>query len=167
MRTVNGVAFGTNGVTNSYDDSYALIKSLSGGDQTVEAVVYRDPSLGSGSVNEVELLLRFNDDTGNARGYECLFNAYGGFDILRWNGPFGDVTNMSLSYTGQGSPLVTGDVLKAMIVGNVITIYKNGTLLARASDSAIATGSPGMATYTKAGTNPALLGFTSYSATSK
>ena len=167
MRTVNGVAFGTNGVTNSYDDSYALLKGLAGADQTVEVVVYRDPSLGSGAVNEVELLLRFNDDTGNARGYECLFNAYGGFDILRWNGPFGDVTNMSLTNTGQGSPLATGDVLKATITGNAIAIYKNGALMARAVDSAIATGSPGMATFTKAGTNPALLGFTSYSATSK
>ena len=84
------MAYGTNGVTNSYDDSYAMLTGSFGADQTIEAVISRDQSLSPGPTHEVELLLHFSDDSGNARGYECLYNWYGGTAIVRWNGPFGD-----------------------------------------------------------------------------
>ena len=44
MQTFGGVAFGTNGVTNGYDDSYALLSGF-GPDQTAEATVFRDASV--------------------------------------------------------------------------------------------------------------------------
>jgi hypothetical protein len=166
VQTVGGVAFGTNGVTNTYDDSYALLSGF-GPDQTVEAVVYRDPSLPAGSTHEVELLLRFSDDSGNARGYECLFAHYGGFDIVRWNGPQGNFTNMSLVQTGYlGRQLVTGDVIKATIVGNTITTYVNGTLVAKAIDSTFSNGQPGVGFFVRPDGSSKLLGLTSYKATS-
>jgi len=114
------------------------------------------------------LLLRFSDDNGNARGYECLFNWYGGFDIVRWNGGFGDFTLLPLTQSGYlGRNLVTGDVIKATIVGNVITTYINGVLMARASDSTFKTGQPGISFFVRPGGSNALLGITSYSVTSK
>ena len=168
MRTANGIAHGSNGVTNSYDDSYALLSGSFGADQTAQAVVYRDPSLPANGTHELELLLRFSDDNGNARGYECLFNAYGGYDIVRWNGPFGDIKSLSLTQSGYlGRPLATGDVIKATIIGNVITTYVNGELMARAVDSTFTSGKPGISFFAPAGGNPALLGITSYSVTTK
>ena len=56
----------------------------------------------------------------------------------------------------------TGDVVRATIVGNVITAYKNGVQLAQVTDKTYATGSPGMGF--NEGTNGDY-GFTNYSAT--
>ena len=53
MQTFGGVAFGTNGVTDGDDDSYALLSGF-GPDQTAEAVVYRDASLTPTTTHEVE-----------------------------------------------------------------------------------------------------------------
>jgi hypothetical protein len=168
VRTANGFAYGTNGITNSYDDAYALLAGSFGPDQTIEAVIYRDPSLPSGAVNEVELLMRMSDDSGNVRGYEALFNASGNFDIVRWNGPFGSFTNLPLSQSGYwGRPLVSGDVVKATIIGNVITTYINGVLMAKATDSTFKTGQPGMGFFIRPGYGQAGLGLTSYTVTSK
>ena len=168
VQTVSGAAFGTNGVTNSYDDSYALLTGTFGADQTAEAVVVRNESLSPGPTHEVELLLRFSDDTNNARGYECLFSWYGGIQLFRWNGAFGDFTALSTTGTGSlGRNLRTGDVLKASIVGSVITVFINGVELARATDSVIKTGRPGISFFVRPGGSQTLLGFSSYSVTSK
>ena len=122
VQTLGGVAFGANGVGQTYDDSYALLSGF-GADQTVEAVVYRDTSLSPGSSHEVELLLRFSDDSGNARGYECMFAYYGAASIVRWNGPQGNFAVLPLVQSGYlGRQLVSGDVVKATIVGNTITM---------------------------------------------
>ena len=162
------MAYGTNGVTNSYDDSYATLTGSFGPDQTIEAVVFRDQSLSPGPTHEVELLLRFSDDSGNARGYECLFNWYGGLAIVRWNGSFGDFTPLATTGAGSlGRELVSGDKIKASIVGNVISTYINGVLVGQAVDSTFKTGQPGISFFVRPGGNPALLGITSYTATSK
>ncbi|HTG04552.1 MAG TPA: hypothetical protein VK635_10930 [Bradyrhizobium sp.] len=170
VRTANGIAFGTNGSMDTYDDSYALLSGF-GPNQTAQAVVFRSPGLvSSGITHEMELLLRFSDDTGNARGYECLFNYAGGVEIVRWNGPLGNFT--SLNFTGGagnlGRDLVSGDVIKATIVGNVISTYINGVLRAQATDSTFTTGQPGIGFFTRpAGVadNPNF-GMTSYTASS-
>jgi hypothetical protein len=166
VQTVGGAAFGTNGVTDTYDDSYALLAGF-GPDQTIEAVVYRDPNLQPVSTHEVELLLRFSDDPSNARGYECLFDLRGGFSIVRWNGPQGDFAHVQLVQSGYlGRQLVTGDVLKATIVGNTITMYVNGMLLAKGIDSAISHGQPGIGFFIRPPGSSKLLGLTSFTATS-
>jgi len=163
--TVGGVAFGTN-AGQSYDDSYSLLSGF-GPDQTVEAVVYRDQTLQPVSTHEIELLLRFSDDSGNARGYECLFDYYGGFAIMRWNGPQGDFAHVHLVASGYlGRQLVTGDVIKATIVGNTITMSVNGMLLAKGIDSAFSNGQPGIGFFIRPDGSNKLLGVTSYSASS-
>ena len=171
MQTVGGVAFGTNGVTNSYDDSYALLNGTFGPDQTAEAVVFRDPTLTPGSSHEVELLLRFSDDANNARGYECLFNYNGGIQIMRWNGAMGDFTPLpGVPGAGVGSlgrPLISGDVVKASIVGNVISTYLNGTLMAQAIDSTFANGRPGISFFIRPDGSPLLLGLSSYTVSTR
>jgi hypothetical protein len=167
VRTANGIAFGTNGVTNSYDDSYAYLVGAFGPDQTVEAVVYRSPSLPSDAANEVELLLRVSDDANNVRAYEVNWQAFGGQAIVRWNGPFGSFTMLSTTQINYfNRPLMNGDVLKATIVGNVITMYVNGVPTLRATDATLTNGSPGIGFFLRPGFVPNGIGFTSLNVTS-
>jgi hypothetical protein len=166
VRTANGIAFGTNGTANTYDDSYALLSGF-GPDQQAEAVVFRSPTLKSGITHEVELLLRFSDDAYNARGYECLFSYDGGVQIVRWNGALGDFTVLPTSGAGKfGRELVSGDVTKATIVGKVISTYINGVLRAQTIDSNFASGQPGIGFFTRPGGNSENFGMTSYTASS-
>jgi hypothetical protein len=153
VRTANGIAFGTNGARDDYDDSYALLSGF-GPDQTAEAVVFRSPSLVTNDMitHEVELLLRFADDATTARGYECLFNYAGNLEIVRWNGPIGNFTPLHLTGAGQGSlgrDLMTGDVIKATITGNTIRSYINGVLMVEAIDSTYSSGQPGISFFTR------------------
>jgi hypothetical protein len=151
VRTANGIAFGTNGSKDTYDDSYALLSGF-GPNQQAQAVVFRSPSLVStGTSHEMELLLRFSDDAGNARGYECLFSYAGGVEIVRWNGPMGSFLSLPFK-AGAGKldrDLMSGDVIKATIVGNVISAYINGVLIFQAVDSTFTTGQPGIAFFTR------------------
>ena len=104
-----------------------------------------------------------------ARGYECLFAFFGGVQIVRWNGTQGNYTVLR-STTGSehlGRGLASGDVVKANITGNVISVYVNGVLLARATDSAYATGQPGIGFFTRPGGNSAHLALSKFTATSK
>jgi hypothetical protein len=116
----------------------------------------------------VELLLRFADDSNGARGYECLFAHYGSVQIVRWNGTKGDFYALPLTGGAQslGRDLVSGDRIRASIVGNVINVYVNDILMAQATDTTFATGQPGISFFTRPGGNSAHFGLTSFSATS-
>lgn len=162
VRTADGIAFGSNGITNTYDDSYAYLSGFSA-DQQGEATVYRSPTL-IGKPHEVELLLRWADSPGNARGYECLTNHLGAVHIVRWNGRFADFTVLGDGSVGRA--LVSGDVIKANVIGNVISVYVNGALIVRVKDSVWRTGQPGIGFFRRTqGASPDLA-FTNYMATS-
>ena len=167
VSTANGIAFGTNGITNDYDDSYALLSGF-GPDQQAEAVVFRSPNLVRGITHEIELLLRFSDDANSARGYECLFNYQGDVQLVKWNGAPGDFTPLTIAGGAGGlfRELVSGDVIKATAIGNVISLYINGVLMGQATDSTFATGQPGISFFTRPGGNSANLGITSYTVSS-
>ena len=81
-------------------------------------------------------------------GYEITFRATGNFhsgymQIVRWLGPLG--LYQYVPYTGNSvSGVKQGDVLKASIVGNTITVWVNGEEIAQATDNMYATGNPGM-----------------------
>jgi len=168
VRSANGTAYGSNGVTNGYDDSYALLSGF-GPNQTVEAVVQVNPGT-VGPSHEVELLLRFSDDNSNARGYEVDFWLNGTVQVMRWNGPFGPGTDVATSggpvpWT-QAVPLKTGDVIKAQMIGNRIQVWHNGVLKADVIDNAFATGQPGMGFFIRPGGSNNLLTLTRYTASS-
>jgi hypothetical protein len=171
VSTAGGIAFGTNGARNEYDDSYALLSGF-GPDQQAQAVVFRSPSLVTDPTitHEVELLLRFSDDATTARGYECTFNYAGDVLGARWNGMIGDFTPLNIAggAGNLGRDLVSGDVIKCTIVGSTISFYVNGVLMGQATDSTFATGQPGIGFFTRpAGVsdNPNF-GLTSYTVTS-
>jgi regulation of enolase protein 1 (concanavalin A-like superfamily) len=164
VQTENGYAHGTQPGTGAYTDSYAYLSGFTA-DQEAQAIVFHDPSK-TGGTQEVELLLRWADSAHVARGYECNFSYGGGYaEIVRWNGPLSSFTY--LARVSLGRALVTGDAVKAQIVGNVITVYFNGNQINQATDSTWTTGQPGMAFWkgSSGGPNTAL-GFSSYTATS-
>ncbi len=63
--------------------------------------------------------------------------------IVRWDGPLGKFTYLA-DKRGANYCLKHGDILKALIVGNVITVYINGVEKARATDNTFPTGAPGI-----------------------
>ena len=162
IQTANGNAIGTQ-TNGGYNDSVAILKGPWPADQTVQATVY-DNASSSGSP-EVELWLRGTISAHSIKGYEINFSADGSYQqIVRWNGPLNSFTYVAT--TSLPSNLKTGDVLKATMVGNVITVYKNGVQVNRATDNSYSSGSPGIGLYHQSsidGTD-ALWGFSEFTA---
>jgi hypothetical protein len=160
--TSGGIAHGTHRATG-YNDSYAILSGFAA-DQSVEATIFIN---GSFTYNqEVELLLRWSQSAHVARGYEVLWdarNAYG--YIVRWNGALGDFTLLKRLAFPRAP--VSGDIVKARIVGSVITVYFNGALVGIFSDSTWATGNPGIGFYSDdpSGAQNPRFGFTRFMAT--
>ena len=161
VSTNSGLAVGHAGPAR-YADATALLTGTWGPDQSAEATVYAGKTFGS---PEVELRLRSSLSAHVATGYEISnsvsneASAY--LIIVRWNGRLADFTYLA-NLHGQQYGVKTGDVVKAMIVGNVITAFKNGVLLAQVTDKTYSTGNPGMGF--NEGTNGDY-GFTSFTAT--
>jgi hypothetical protein len=164
VRTANGLAFGTNGPSNSYDDSYAYLSGFAA-DHEAKAVIRRNPDLAT-NPHEAELLLRWADTAEIARGYECQFNHAGGVQVVRWNGPFGDFTALPGSQGSIERKLQTGDVVRARIVGSTITCYINDVQVARVTDQMWSNGQPGIGFFKRLDGANDDLAFSSFAATS-
>ena len=125
-----------------FADATALLTGTWADDQMAEATVYFNKSY---NYPEVELRLRSSLSPHVCNGYEIAFalppNAY--LLIVRWNGPLGNYTVLK-EPRGPQYQVKAGDVVKATIVGNVITAYKNGVKLAEATDNTYTTGMPGI-----------------------
>ena len=130
----------------SYSDATALLTGDWRPDQQVTAVVFatrpRDDCF-----QEVELRLRSRLAPHIASGYEISFKSSRSVEayliIVRWNGPFGDFTYL-FNQNGREYGARNGDVVRARIVGNVITAYKNGVMMAQVRDDTYVSGAPGM-----------------------
>ncbi len=143
ISTTPGLAIGHAG-PKRFADATALLTGTWGPTQTAEAVVsskkvFRYP--------EVSLRLRSALSLHNCSGYEISNSlksdetAY--LIIVRWNGGLADFTYLAQLH-GKQYGVTTGDVVKATIVGNVITAYKNGVQLGQVTDNTYPTGNPGM-----------------------
>ena len=163
LRPCLGLESGTQG----YDDATALLTGNWGPDQTVQATVH-SVNQSDKFYEEVELRLRSSLSAHRATGYEVLFrcsktnDAYA--EIVRWNGPLGDFTYID-RHKGARFGVTEGDVVRATIVGNIITAYINGVPVARAADRTYATGRPGMGFFLQGTTGVNRdYGFTSFTA---
>jgi hypothetical protein len=147
VATVSGLAYGLE-VTDRrrYDDAVALLTGPWAPNQTVQATVHCEHPNGK-AWEEVELRLRSSLAPHVATGYEinfrCLKTKDAYSEIVRWDGPVTKFTYLS-QHTGARFGVVDGDVVKATIVGNVITVFLNGVEINRATDSTFATGAPGI-----------------------
>jgi hypothetical protein len=168
VETTPGHAFGLESGVTGYDDATALLAGNWGPNQTAEATVHTVKQ-NDNLWEEVELRLRSSLSAHRATGYEILFKcsktAKAYTDIVRWNGPLGKFTYLSHKEGAQYG-VADGDVVKATVVGNVITVFKNGVRMAQATDATFATGQPGIGFFLLGGTGTNRdYGFTSFSAT--
>ena len=166
VRVNAGLAFGTESGKINYDDSTALLAGTWAADQTVQATVHTKNQHRDTVYEEVELRLRSSISKHRCTGYEVNFRCTGhnsGYNqIVRWNGALGDFKILSDAAGGAAD----GDVIRATIVGNVITVYRNGVQVNQTRDGAYSSGNPGIGFYLQGGP-PSLnsdYGFTAFSA---
>jgi tetratricopeptide (TPR) repeat protein len=165
-----GLEFGLGSGPKAYDDAAALLTGNWGPDQTAQATVY-SVNENDNIYEEVELRLRSSLSAHIATGYEILFrcskskDAYA--EIVRWNGPLGSFTYLD-RHKGAQYGVATGDVVKATIIGNVITAYINDVQVAQATDSTYPAGHPGVGFFLQGTTGVNRdYGFTSFTASDR
>lgn len=145
----DGLAYGTQSGTNAglyrFNDSYAHLSGFPPDQEAWGEVRIARPN--SSCIQELEILLRFTSSPHRATGYECFARCLAGtasyVQIVRWDGPLGKFTYLA-DKRGTNFGLNNGDILKASVIGNVITVYINGVEKARAVDDAFKTGNPGI-----------------------
>jgi hypothetical protein len=162
VRTTPGLAFGTNGAADAYDDSYAYLSGFSA-DQTAQATIYLASGISTSETHEVEVLLRWADSAQTARGYECNLNFLGGVQVVRWEGGPGDFTVLGGGGVGN---VQTGDVLKATFTGNTIQVYYNDSPVCSVTDSKWTSGNPGIGFFKRPPGLNNVFGFSSFTASS-
>ena len=142
VSTAHGRAVGYAGKA-PFADPVALLAGEWSPNQMVEVVVDKRRTY---TAPEVSMRLRSSLSAHRCTGYEISSSLRGGDDayliIVRWNGPLADFTYL-LNVSGRKFGATTGDVLRATIVGNVITAYKNGVQMGRVTDDTFASGQPG------------------------
>ena len=131
VATTSGLAFGTE--PGNVGVSTAIVSGSWGANQTVRATV-RVLGSDNSEFEDVQLRLRTSCSPHQTTGYEARFSVKSGrgyTQIRRWNGSRGDVTIL------KEVPVAVkdGDVVKASIVGDVITVYINERQVVSATDS--------------------------------
>ena len=177
VQTTPGLAFGTEiggsrPEPQNYDDSTALLKGTWGPNQTVQATVHSvNPNQDDTVWEEVELRLRSSLSPHNATGYEVMFRcskiAKAYCNVARWEGPLGKFTYL-IKAGGSQYGVAEGDVVKATMIGNVITVYINGVQMLQTTDDTFKSGNPGMGFFIDRATGVnSDFGFTSFMATDR
>jgi len=175
VKTLPGLAFGaeiggSRPAPQKYDDSTALLKGTWGPNQTVQATVYSvHPNQDDKVWEEVELRLRSSITPHRCTGYEVMFRcskipqAY--CNVARWEGPLGKFTFLKQT-GGSKYGVKTGDVVKASMIGNTLTVYINGEQIFQLTDGKFPSGNPGMGFFLDGATGVNRdFGFSSFMAT--
>jgi len=120
---------------------------------------------------EVELRLRSSISPHNCTGYEIMFRcskipkAY--CNIARWEGPLGKFTMLKQT-AGSEYGVKDGDVVKASMIGKILSVYINGVQIIQLSDDRFANGNPGVGYYLEGATGVISdFGFSSFMATDR
>jgi hypothetical protein len=129
-----------------YDDPTAVLTGAWGKNQHAKGTVFsKHPT--AEYFQEVELRLRSDIAPHLCTGYEvffrCLKTDEGYAEIVRWNGKVGDFTSLA-KLIGPQYGVKDGDVIEAMIRGNVLKGFINGVEVISATDDAFESGSPGI-----------------------
>jgi hypothetical protein len=144
VRTGPGIAFGVDLPTQYADPTAALAGSWGSNQQAEGKVTVRKAF--SGCCHEVELRLRTTIRPHAITGYEICCSVvirYPYLAIVRWNGPLNDFTYIGRTELSCGD----GDVLKAIVDANKITVYRNGDKVLESEDDHFSDGSPGIGFY--------------------
>ena len=149
IRKGHGIAYSTEIGTGigkfKFNDSYAVLSGYPP-DQEAWGEAYVAKA-NAACIQELEILLRFTSSPHHTTGYECFARCVDDrssyVEIVRWDGPLGKFTYLARMH-GPEYGLKNGDILKASIIGNVITVYINGVKKARAVDDTFKSGNPGI-----------------------
>lgn len=156
IRKKDGLVFGTQTGTNTglykFNDSYAHLSGFPPDQEAWGQAYIAKPN--SPCTQEIEILLHWTSSAHRTTGYECFARCTSSsssyVQIVRWDGPLGKFTYLA-DKRGTNYGLKNGDILKASVVGNVITVYVNGVEKARATDDSFKTGDPGIGMYLECG----------------
>lgn len=161
VATSGGLAHGTNGVTDMFDDSYAYLTGYGNDYEVAGTVFVNAAALVSGISTEIELLLRMTDSATFAKVYEVDIDVNGNLDgVTIWNS-FGNFTSVPVTGTQSlGRQFQTGDTVRARIQGSSITVWFNDVVVGTATDSTLPTGAPGMGFFIRPGVSNAAFGLT-------
>jgi hypothetical protein len=168
-QSVAGMVMGTQTGTETgdyeYGDSTAMLAGNWNPDQSVTATV-KIADTDSAQFEEVELRLRTTIANHSITCYECYIPVKptgDGPQIVLWNGPLASYNVLA----GTSGYAVNGDVIKAAITNNVITVWKNGTQIMSYTDNTLKTGNPGIGFWVHNGASgdSAHFGFSSITAT--
>ena len=120
---------------------------------------------------EVELRLRSSLSPHNCTGYEVMFRcskspkAY--CNIARWDGILGAWMMLKETHGSQYG-VAGGDVVKASIKGDMITVWINGVQVTQTRDYLFTSGNPGIGFYIEGTTGvDNQYGFSRFTATSE
>jgi hypothetical protein len=161
VATSGGLAFSTQ-TRDDYDDSYAFLNGF-GPDQSASATIHLASGYRAGGSHEVEIILRCSDSPHSISWYECNLAWDGGYtQIMLLNGPKG--TFQEVTHWANRIAPRDGDVFSASAIGNAITVYLNGVMIANATDSTLPMGQPGMAFFIRPGAVARNYCFSSFSA---
>ncbi len=142
VETSGGMAFGKD-LPTQYADPTAALTGTWGPNQEAEARIRVEKPL-SGCCREVELRLRTTIKPHATTGYEIMCSVASTdpyLNIARWNGPLNNFTYIGKAKIGCAD----GDVLKAAMVGDTITVYRNSVEVLKTKDSQFpGGGSPGI-----------------------
>lgn len=149
-RTTPGKCFAATTVTPGEDDDALGVLLTPAFNANYSVSVTISKSVGS-KTNSFEVGIygrRARVSTDFYRGYEVLigFNP-GEFQVIKWLGIAHDLSNFTiLSTSGSPAAVSDGDIFRADFIGNVITVYRNGTLFNTTTDSSSPwlDGAPGM-----------------------
>ena len=160
-----GIAYGTNGANNTFDDSYAKFVGFTFPSATsieIVAVLYRSPSLPAGSgYPEKELWFCIDDGISGTdaylRGYEVMLNPGGFSNMGKWLGGQSNSDIPVFPNGGNFGDIRDGAEFKATITRlgstNTISMYLNGTLRYQNTDTnfggvpSYAIGRPGLGAF--------------------
>jgi hypothetical protein len=174
IRKKDGVACGSQTGTNTgiykFNDSYALLHGFPSDQEAWGVAHVARPN--SSCIQEIEILLRFTSSPHRTTGYECFARCVTSersyVQIVRWDGTLGKFTYLA-DKRGANFGLNNGDILKASVIGNVITVSVNGVEKARVTDDTFKMGDPGIGEYLACETGQGIesnfdFGFSSFAA---
>lgn len=159
FQKTGGRAVGLAVGAGAYDDSAALLDGF-GNDVEMTVTVFKDATIDTDATHEVELLMRATQSASVSVQYEALFSFNGNIQFVRWfnNGGSQDFEFLSPTSGTEslGRALITGDRVRARCQGSTFTlqvIEADNTVhtLGVYTNTAIASGKPGIGAFTRAG----------------
>jgi hypothetical protein len=168
LKTTGGQVVGTvEHSASRYADNIAVLNRTFRPTQFAEGTIYCVPGyIGNGGHHEIELHLRCAITAHVARGYEVIYGTGGYIAVVRWNGSYGNFTELYDSGGLAFPDPVDGDTLRAQIVGNILKVHRNNALVltldvsaGAGADNVWADGQPGAGSWVVDGAIPENLGW--------